>query len=274
MNTGKVALVCLFSSPDSFLTLSFQIAKKLKLKLNEVDFYEPFMEEPVTIPGKPYIESELVDYIEQHDRSAAGVISAQVRLWLPAPELILLLLFWPFQANAEEASPSQHVRDLGKRPVSPVLFAFNLDPDILDVLHRRTTSTESTSLPSQRRMTQVGFRGCADAVLNQGQLVLTSHSPELRRLRVPGNPEGGGARKHQQPQPQHHLDRPWRVSPGSRDRRSRLPPGGGSASPGVLTFPSVRISCSWCPTGRRPSALTSRPLRLVWWMLRTWAAAR
>lgn len=53
-----------------FLTLSFQIAKKLKLKLNEVNFYEPFMEEPVTIPGKPYIESELVDYIEQHDRSA------------------------------------------------------------------------------------------------------------------------------------------------------------------------------------------------------------
>lgn len=26
------------------------------------------MEEPVTIPGKPYIESELVEYIEQHDR--------------------------------------------------------------------------------------------------------------------------------------------------------------------------------------------------------------
>lgn len=45
-----------------------QIAKKLKLKINEVDFYEPFMEEPVTIPGKPYIESELVEYIEQHDR--------------------------------------------------------------------------------------------------------------------------------------------------------------------------------------------------------------
>lgn len=38
--------------------------------MNEVDFYEPFMEEPVTIPGKPYIESELVEYIEQHDRSA------------------------------------------------------------------------------------------------------------------------------------------------------------------------------------------------------------
>lgn len=45
-----------------------QIAKKLNMKLNEVDFYEPFMEEPVTIPGKPYTEAELVDYIEEHDR--------------------------------------------------------------------------------------------------------------------------------------------------------------------------------------------------------------
>lgn len=50
------------------LTFRRQIAKKLKLKINEVDFYEPFMEEPVTIPGKPYVESELVEYIEQHDR--------------------------------------------------------------------------------------------------------------------------------------------------------------------------------------------------------------
>lgn len=62
-----------------------QIAKKLKLKLNEVDFYEPFMKEPVTIPGKPYIESELVEYIEQHDRSANGInmISVtEVSLWV------------------------------------------------------------------------------------------------------------------------------------------------------------------------------------------------
>lgn len=52
----------------SSLSLVFQIAKRLKLKMNEVDFYEPFMEEPVTIPGKPYVESELIDYIEEHDR--------------------------------------------------------------------------------------------------------------------------------------------------------------------------------------------------------------
>ncbi|KAK5875658.1 hypothetical protein CesoFtcFv8_000126 [Champsocephalus esox] len=53
-----------------------KIAKKLQMKLNEVDFYEPFMEEPVTIPGKPYIESELVEYIEQHDRPTLRKLEA------------------------------------------------------------------------------------------------------------------------------------------------------------------------------------------------------
>uniref|UniRef100_A0A673AY66 Calsequestrin n=1 Tax=Sphaeramia orbicularis TaxID=375764 RepID=A0A673AY66_9TELE len=51
-----------------FATFDPKIAKKLKLKMNEVDFYEPFMDEPSTIPGRPYTEDELVDYIEEHDR--------------------------------------------------------------------------------------------------------------------------------------------------------------------------------------------------------------
>lgn len=45
-----------------------QIAKALELKLNEVDFYEPFMDDPVLIPGKPYTEEELVKFIEDNDR--------------------------------------------------------------------------------------------------------------------------------------------------------------------------------------------------------------
>lgn len=45
-----------------------QVAKSLDLKLNEVDFYEPFMDEPVVIPGKPYTEKELVEFIEDNDR--------------------------------------------------------------------------------------------------------------------------------------------------------------------------------------------------------------
>lgn len=45
-----------------------QVAKELTLKLNEVDFYEPFMEEPVTIPGKPHSEEELIEFINEHRR--------------------------------------------------------------------------------------------------------------------------------------------------------------------------------------------------------------
>uniref|UniRef100_A0A672JQL0 Calsequestrin n=1 Tax=Salarias fasciatus TaxID=181472 RepID=A0A672JQL0_SALFA len=42
-----------------FATFEKPVAKELTLKLNEVDFYEPFMEEPVTIPGRPLSEEEL-----------------------------------------------------------------------------------------------------------------------------------------------------------------------------------------------------------------------
>ncbi|XP_023263762.1 calsequestrin-2-like [Seriola lalandi dorsalis] len=48
--------------------LLLQVAKALDLKLNEVDFYEPFMDDPVVIPGKPYTEDELVKFIEHNDR--------------------------------------------------------------------------------------------------------------------------------------------------------------------------------------------------------------
>lgn len=48
------------------------MAKKLTLKLNEIDFYEAFMEEPVTIPDKPNSEEEIVSFVEEHRRWAAG----------------------------------------------------------------------------------------------------------------------------------------------------------------------------------------------------------
>ncbi|XP_016112355.1 calsequestrin-1-like [Sinocyclocheilus grahami] len=51
-----------------FATFEPRIAKKLNLKMNEVDFYEPFMNKPVSIPGKPYIEDDIVSFIEEHDR--------------------------------------------------------------------------------------------------------------------------------------------------------------------------------------------------------------
>ncbi|XP_018431240.1 PREDICTED: calsequestrin-2-like, partial [Nanorana parkeri] len=48
--------------------LLMMVAKALTLKLNEVDFYESFMDEPVTIPDKPYTEDQLVDFINKHKR--------------------------------------------------------------------------------------------------------------------------------------------------------------------------------------------------------------
>ncbi|XP_050961177.1 calsequestrin-1b isoform X2 [Labeo rohita] len=51
-----------------FATFEPKIATKLNLKMNEVDFYEPFMNNPVTIPSKPYMEDDIVSFIEAHNR--------------------------------------------------------------------------------------------------------------------------------------------------------------------------------------------------------------
>lgn len=36
--------------------------------MNEVDFYEAFMDEPVTIPDKPNSKEEIVSFVEEHRR--------------------------------------------------------------------------------------------------------------------------------------------------------------------------------------------------------------
>lgn len=46
----------------------FQVAKHLSLKMNEVNFYEPFMEEPAIIPGRPLTEMDIVEFVNQHRR--------------------------------------------------------------------------------------------------------------------------------------------------------------------------------------------------------------
>lgn len=50
--------------------LIFQMAKHLSLKMNEVNFYEPFMEEPAILPGRPLTELDIVEFVNQHRRSA------------------------------------------------------------------------------------------------------------------------------------------------------------------------------------------------------------
>lgn len=48
------------------------MAKKLTLKMNEIDFYEAFMQQPVTIPDKPNSEEEIVSFVEEHRRYESG----------------------------------------------------------------------------------------------------------------------------------------------------------------------------------------------------------
>ncbi|XP_052035587.1 calsequestrin-2 [Apodemus sylvaticus] len=51
-----------------FATFDKGVAKKLSLKMNEVGFYEPFMDEPSVIPNKPYTEEEIVEFVKEHQR--------------------------------------------------------------------------------------------------------------------------------------------------------------------------------------------------------------
>lgn len=50
------------------VSVMFKVAKELTLKMNEVDFYEPFMEEPVTVPDRPNSEEEIVAFVTEHRR--------------------------------------------------------------------------------------------------------------------------------------------------------------------------------------------------------------
>lgn len=50
------------------LNFFFKVAKHLSLKMNEVNFYEPFMEEPAIVPGRPLSEIDIVEYVTQHRR--------------------------------------------------------------------------------------------------------------------------------------------------------------------------------------------------------------
>ncbi|XP_074837239.1 calsequestrin-1 [Carettochelys insculpta] len=59
-----------------FATFDGKVAKKLTLKLNEIDYYEPFMEKPLTIPDKPNSEEEIVQFIEEHKRPTLRKLKA------------------------------------------------------------------------------------------------------------------------------------------------------------------------------------------------------
>ncbi|XP_048865279.1 calsequestrin-2-like [Brienomyrus brachyistius] len=60
-----------------FATFHKAVARQLTLKINEVDLYEPFMEEPVTIPGKIHSEQEIVDFVTEHRRPTMRKLQAE-----------------------------------------------------------------------------------------------------------------------------------------------------------------------------------------------------
>nr|5CRH_A Chain A, Calsequestrin-1 [Homo sapiens]5CRH_B Chain B, Calsequestrin-1 [Homo sapiens] len=84
-----------------FATFDSKVAKKLTLKLNEIDFYEAFMEEPVTIPDKPNSEEEIVNFVEEHRRSTLRKLKPEsmYETWEDDMDGIHIVAF------AEEADP-------------------------------------------------------------------------------------------------------------------------------------------------------------------------
>lgn len=279
-----------------FKCVFLQIAKKLKLKINEVDFYEPFMEESVTIPGKPYVESELVEYIEQHDRWVKMIFSkvhtdTHRFSFGKALQVNHNLYVTMSQANTEETSASQHVWDLGKiLKWFEISRELNEELDLVIIIFRHKCSWLSPCCGTggwywwraHRCLCGGGWpRLISSSVIHFSILALLNHHYNilcttrlcLRWLWVPGNPEGGGTRKHKQPQPQHHLDWPRQFPSGINTLNATnwqmfsQDPNSASVFDVTWMF-CVYLPVSWCLTGRRLSALTCRPPRSEWLMLR------
>ncbi|XP_055021712.1 calsequestrin-2-like isoform X2 [Boleophthalmus pectinirostris] len=60
-----------------FATFDKSVAKHLSLKMNEVNFYEPFMEEPAILPGRPLTEMDIVEFVTQHRRATLRKLRAE-----------------------------------------------------------------------------------------------------------------------------------------------------------------------------------------------------
>ncbi|TSK17871.1 Calsequestrin-2 [Bagarius yarrelli] len=119
-----------------FATFDKGVAKQLTLKINEVDFYEPFMDEPVTIPGKPNSENEIVDFVIRHRRPTLRKLRAEdmFETWEDDMDGIHIVAF------AEEEDPDGYefleilkevARDNTKNPDLSIMW---IDPDDFPLL--------------------------------------------------------------------------------------------------------------------------------------------
>uniref|UniRef100_A0A669B369 Calsequestrin n=1 Tax=Oreochromis niloticus TaxID=8128 RepID=A0A669B369_ORENI len=117
--------------------------KHLSLKMNEVNFYEPFMEEPAIVPGRPLSEIDIVEYVTQHRRATLRKLRAEniFETWEDDMDGIHIVAF------AEEEDPDGYefleiLKDVARDNTNnPELSIVWIDPDDFPLL---TTYWEKT----------------------------------------------------------------------------------------------------------------------------------
>ncbi|XP_061909975.1 calsequestrin-2-like isoform X2 [Entelurus aequoreus] len=126
-----------------FAVFDKSVAKHLSLKMNEVHFYEPFMEEPVVMPGRPLSEMDIVDFVNQHRRATLRKLQAEnmFETWEDDMDGIHIVAF------AEEEDPDGYefleiLKDVARDNTNnPDLSIVWIDPDDFPLL---TTYWEKT----------------------------------------------------------------------------------------------------------------------------------
>ncbi|KAK0134000.1 Calsequestrin-2 [Merluccius polli] len=126
-----------------FATFDKAVAKRLSLKMNEVNFYEPFMEEPAILPGRPLSETDIVDFVQQHRRATLRKLRAEnmFETWEDDMDGIHIVAF------AEEEDPDGYefleiLKDVARDNTNnPELSIVWIDPDDFPLL---TTYWEKT----------------------------------------------------------------------------------------------------------------------------------
>ncbi|XP_035005881.2 calsequestrin-2 [Hippoglossus stenolepis] len=126
-----------------FATFDKSVSKHLSLKMNEVNFYEPFMEEPAVLPGRPLTEMEIVEFVNQHRRATLRKLRAEnmFETWEDDMDGIHIVAF------AEEEDPDGYefleiLKDVARDNTNnPELSIVWIDPDDFPLL---TTYWEKT----------------------------------------------------------------------------------------------------------------------------------
>uniref|UniRef100_A0A674MBS6 Calsequestrin n=1 Tax=Takifugu rubripes TaxID=31033 RepID=A0A674MBS6_TAKRU len=123
--------------------MELRTAKHLSLKMNEVNFYEPFMEEPAILPGRPLSEMDIVEFVKQHRRATLRKLRAEnmFETWEDDMDGIHIVAF------AEEEDPDGYefleiLKDVARDNTNnPELSIVWIDPDDFPLL---TTYWEKT----------------------------------------------------------------------------------------------------------------------------------